>query len=485
MQKTITTYYCACFLLAINYLPLTAAAQTSFAPAATYTPGGNHFYKVAVGDLNADGKPDIAAANTDTSVGVLLGDGTGKFSTAITYSTGTNGNYYATSPYDIALGDINKDSKLDAVTSNSDGSISVLFGTGNGGFAAASVYQMEANSQPQNIVLGDINNDGSLDIALADINISGKILVLLNDTRGRFTTPITYDLGNYTQPTDVALQDVNGDGKLDVLTISGTPFGMNQLAVMLNNGTGSFLPAVTYAIGNTINASYLAVGDVNGDGKLDVVTTNTDNGTVSVLINNGSGAFPSAVVYSGRLGAADLIGSLALKDVNGDRKLDIAVPNQSRGIIKILLNDGTGTFTSLPTTFPTESVSSHPYSALLADLNADGKADIVTTNYRTNNIGVLLNTSSNPLAVAPAVNKATVALYPNPAQTASTIELPYVAGFTHATLHLDDILGRTASTASIPLGKPYSLDLHGVKSGVYFLRFQIGESVTVEKLVVK
>ncbi|MGI4736204.1 MAG: T9SS type A sorting domain-containing protein [Janthinobacterium lividum] len=479
MKKILTVYYSTCVFLASTAFPISVTAQVSFAPVVTYSPGGNGFSKSAAGDINGDGKPDLLTANDQGTIGVLLGSGTGTFASATTYSTGL-----FTHPYSIALGDINQDGKLDAVTSNEGSSMSVLVGTGTGGFSAANLYSTGVNSQPQSIVLGDVNGDRSLDVAIADV--TGKIVVLLNDGNGHFPTPIPYSVGALdARPEDVVLRDFNGDGYLDIATTTAPTTLVNGVAILLNNGRGSFLAPTTYSTGaDSQLPTFLAVGDVNGDGKLDIATSNTANGSVSVLINNAAGGFNTGVVYNARVGADDQIGILSMGDINGDGKPDIIVPNQSRGLLKVLLNTGNGTYTPLATTYATGVSKSNPFSSILADLNADGKLDVVTSNFTSNNLGVLLNTSSNPLAVTPASSALPITLYPNPAQATTTIAVAVVAGVTQATMQLTDALGRGIRTAVLPLGNPYELDLHSLKSGVYFLRFQIKESITVQRLIV-
>ncbi|MVN75177.1 T9SS type A sorting domain-containing protein [Hymenobacter sp. HMF4947] len=479
MKKTLTKYCCAGILLAFNYLPFSSVAQVSFAPVATYTTGADGLYKTTVGDINGDGKFDLIDTNANGTIGVLLGSGTGTFSSATTYSTGS-----FTKPYGIALGDVNGDGKLDAITSNDGSSVSVLLGTGNGGFSTASLYSTGANTQPQSVVLGDVNGDRNLDVVIAAFN--GTIVVLLNDKNGHFSAPTAYSLGDqYSRPEDVVLKDFNGDSYLDIAAISSPSISVNLVAVLLNNGNGSFLSPITYSTGaDTAQPLFLAAGDVNGDGKLDIATSNVLNGSVSVLVNNGVGGFATGVVYNARLGADDQIGIIAMDDINGDGKPDIVVPNQSRGLIKILLNNGNGIFTPLTTTFATGVAKSNPASAVIADLNADGKLDVVTTNYNSKNLGVLLNTSSNPLAATPAYSALAVTLYPNPVKATTTIELPVVAGVTQATIQLNDALGRVISTASIPLGKPYELDVRSFKNGIYFLQLQIKDLLIVKRLIV-
>jgi len=181
-------------------------------------------------------------------------------------------------------------------------------------------------------------------------------------------------------PEGEAVADFNGDGKLDLVVANAGCCGFgpgNTLAVLLGNGDGTFQPAVLYATGDT--PGWVAVGDFNGDGKMDLVTANdTTDGTVSILLGNGDGTFQAAVPY----GAGMFPETVIVADFNGDGKPDLVLANSKGGnTVSILLGNGDGTFDP-PLSFAT---GIDPRQAITGDFNGDGKLDLATTNYNYGN----------------------------------------------------------------------------------------------------
>lgn len=326
-----------------------ASSGLSFAPAVTYNTGGAATNSVAVADVNGDGKPDIVVANscvsaancsgrgTAGSVGVLLGNGDGTFQTATAYGSGGN------DAWAVAVADVNGDGKADIVVANrcpdgncggnGDGIVSVLLGNGDGTFQLAVPYDAGGWST-FSVAVADVNDDGKPDIIVADYfasygNDDGVVGVLLGNGDGTFQEAVTYFSGGGSTESVVAA-DVNGDGFPDLI-VANCGSGSNcdnsgTAGVLLNNGDGTFQPAKTYSSGY---ASSVAVGDVNGDGRPDLVLADIcedeacDAG-VNVLLGNGDGTFQAATSYSsGGRGSY----SVAVVDVNGDHKPDIEVSN--------------------------------------------------------------------------------------------------------------------------------------------------------------
>src|SRR5262249_52191939 len=201
------------------------------------------------------------------------------------------------------LGDLDHDGNLDIVTADSDGEVSVLLADGKGGFNVSAVATLGSN--PRSVALGDVNGDGNLDIVTANFG-SDNVSVLLGDGKGNFAAaPIVP--GFLPDPPWVALGDVDGDGKLDIVTAE-VDFGSGaKVSVLLNDGAGGFT-ATTVPLG-TSSTQQLALGDVNHDGRLDIVTANGFNQSSSVLLGNGNGTF---TVHAG----PGSLNSIALADVN-------------------------------------------------------------------------------------------------------------------------------------------------------------------------
>ena len=468
-----------CLVSMLSSLPTTA--QVSFRPPVNYSSASRGPYRAAVGDINRDGKSDVVVVNyLSNSISVLLGNGLGAFSNAVTYSTGVS-----TKPFTIALADVNNDGILDAVTTNDSRTNSVLLGTYAGGFAAARQYSSGNNDQIDHTALGDVNRDGNLDMVVSVFG-TGTIQVFLNNGRGEFpSAPASYTTGTGTTPQGLALGDFNGDNSLDMAVASPSGFSYEGgVTILLNNGSGIFSAPIFYSVSTTVaDVEEIICDDLNGDGRLDIVASNPFRGTVSILIGRGNGSFMPAVDYSSRESSND-ISNIGLGDMNGDGKKDIVVINQVRSILGILLNNGNGIFRLIANTYAMPMADQEPYSGVVADLNADGRPDVITVNYDVDNLTVFLNSTSSPLAVDTAPNAVAFNPYPNPAHGHVTLELPLVAGAAQGSMKLCDALGRVVLYKTIPLGKTNDVDLREVKSGIYMLSVQIGESVVVRKLVV-
>ncbi len=181
----------------------------------------------------------------------------------------------------------------------------------------------------------------------------------------------------------VVVADVNKDGNPNIVV---TNMDNNTVSVLLGNGTGGFGSVTTFTAGSL--PSRVAVADVNKDGNPDIVVGNWGSGTVAVLLGNGTGGFGSATTFpTGGFNNSFSPQEVAVADVNGDGNPDIVVANHSSDTVGVLLGNGTGGFGSA-TTFPTGG--SRPITVVVADVNKDGNPDIIVTNCSSDNVGVLL-----------------------------------------------------------------------------------------------
>lgn len=243
--------------------------QLSFAAARTVALGYRPRLP-AVGDLNGDGKPDLAVAlGTAGTVSVLLGNGDGTFQTPHTYAVGA-------APQSVAIEDLDGDHKPDlAVPNFSDATVSVLLGNGDGSFAAQVPYT--AGSEPRSVAVGDLNGDGKPDLAVANSG-ANTVSVLLGSGDGMFQPQHTYAVG--TTPQSVTAADFDGDGKLDLAVANNSSSGVS---VLRGNGDGTLQTQHTYATGSAPVA--VVVADLDGDHQPDLVTANESDNTVSILLN--------------------------------------------------------------------------------------------------------------------------------------------------------------------------------------------------------
>jgi len=335
-----------------------------------------------------DGKPDLLVANLCNGcgkglVGVLLGSVNGTFQAAQNYESGGWG------AESIAVGDVNRDGRLDVVVGNQCSNlclpgeaagIGVLLGNGDGSFQPAQTYPLGGKPvfvSTNWMTLRDINKDGKLDVVAANTESAE---VLFGNGDGTFEPALKCGPGGYA----VSAGDVNGDGNLDLLVAN-----YNTVSVLLGNGVDGFEPARVFYSGGQA-ASAVAVGDVNADGRPDLLVTNQcrsalhycgESVFVGVLLGHGDGTFAPAQSYRSEGMWAS---SLAVADVNEDGRVDVLVSNYcmaphrcTTGVAGVLLGNSDGTFQSAQR-YNTGAVIAAGITA--EDINRDGKPDLLVAN---------------------------------------------------------------------------------------------------------
>ena len=290
----------------VAFFSVNAAQSAGFMLVSSWTVGESPV-SVAVGDLNGDGKMDIATANGNGTVSILLGDGTGNFTLASSPHAGN-------SSVSVAVGDFNRDGKLDVATANSDSTVSILLGDGTGNFTLAS--SAGVGSAALFVAEGDFNRDGNLDLAVATAD---NLSILLGDGTGNFNLSSSL-AGSFNS---VAVGDFDGDGKLDLAVADGS----EAVLIMTGDGTGNFTMTSSVVTGYVPDA--LATGDFNEDGSLDLAAANycgeiegldCNPGTITMVLGGGRDYWTYLHNY--------FPVSMAAGDFNGDGHLDLAVVNQ-------------------------------------------------------------------------------------------------------------------------------------------------------------
>ena len=423
---------------------------------------------LAVGDFNHDGKPDVAVLNdcdascAASSVSIFLNTGNGTFSDPVVYEGGD------VSPLAIATGDFNGDGNLDiaileycGTCSDGEDTIGVLLGNGDGTFQAVVTMQTGAGNAVWWLTAADFNGDGKTDLVLVERTsndpsnpYAGLAQIMLSNADGTFTFGAAYDGGD-GRGMSVSTADVNGDGKADIVIGNlCEPVVRGQIAydvncangsvgVLLGNGDGTFQPLLSQVVPDG-NMYGISLADVNGDGKLDVITSTATG--IAVFFGNSDGTFQPPTVYAALEVNSNV--QLAVADLNGDGGLDIVQPGiNSPGQLAILYNQGfsnpattvslqsslnpstfgqqmnlTATVTSTSST-PTGSVTFVDGTANLGSASlVNGVASLSTSALLAGTHSIIASYSgmdifqaSNSAALSQVVNKATIgiAVVPN------------------------------------------------------------------------
>ena len=238
------------------------------------------------------------------------------------------------------------------------------------------VCRRDVQSYPTSVAVADIAGDGKRDLIVANDSFNGSVSVLLGNGNGTFQSQQVFPAG--TNPYSVAVADVNGDNKQDIV-VANNGAG-SSVSVLLGNGNGTFQPRQSFQTDPYPRS--VAIADVNGDGKPDLITANYLSNDLSVLLGNGNGTFQPQRVLSG----GSYPQSVTTADVNGDNKTDLIVTNYASNTVSVLLGNGNGTFQGRRA-FGT---GAGPIAVTVADQNKDGKPDLIVANDAGGTISYLL-----------------------------------------------------------------------------------------------
>ena len=368
---------------------------------------------IAIADVDGDGTPDLLVATTADQgnphnpgfANVILGNhgSPGTFHSGVQYPT------TGSDPSSLAVADLTGSGSRDLVIANfGDGSVSVfMHGASPGTYQAA--VNVTTGGQPNQVVIGDINGDGKPDLVIADASATGNAIVLFQDPAhpGQFLAPMKLPI-NANSAAAVAIGDLNRDGAPDIVAATFDASGNNgAIYIFYQNAAtrGTFLAPVTFPAGAQPQA--VRIADVNGDGLPDIVVANlgpgadgTGSAGVSVLLQDAAhpGSFLPPVTYATHGGAVDV----AVADLNGDGKPDLVVANlgpSPTGSVSVLLQDPAHPGVFLAAT--SYLGFGQPLSVAIADLNGDGHPDIAVADGAS--ATVMLQSATSPGTFAQAV----------------------------------------------------------------------------------
>lgn len=299
-------------------------------------------------------------------------------------------------PGDVRTADLNGDRHADlVVTSGKERSIIVFLNDGEGRFGPAGKSPLRLSFHPGGIALGDLNEDGNLDLGIANHD-SYLITLFLGDGKGGFgagpKSPVASAKGGHPHTHDLVFHDVNNDRKLDLLTVNSDD---DDVSVLLGDGTGRFIPAngSPFRVGRSPYP--LAIGDVDGDASGDLLAPNVEGGDVSILLGDGRGHFAPSSFSPLKVGDRGYF--VASGDLNNDTRLDFVVSHDDSTRISVWLNKGAQGFQAAPAS-PIE-ITDRAFQVAIADMDKDSKMDLVLAT--NTSVTVMLGDGRGDFSPAP------------------------------------------------------------------------------------
>lgn len=340
---------------------------------------GSKPISVAVGDYNGDHILDLVVLNSgQENIGIRLGLGNGSFGMEKIYSTGRN-----SSPKYVHLSDVNGDHHLDILVANSQtNSVLIYHGKGDGTFEHTLRYSMDFRSKPVCLAVADLNVDQLPDLIIGNQEIDNIEIVYLYNYAS-FVLHETYFNESKSFPRIISTVDMNNDKQLDLVVLNYNP---RSVDVYFGNGKGSFMIETIYVLKKGTNPTQMTVADLNNDGWLDLIISNSRAQWIDVVLADGNGHFEIIVTLPININSN--LAAMIVDDVNNDNQLDLILTYEmrNRGMIEIFLGFGNGSL--LSTRKYSTGLKGVPYSIVLGDVNNDTYLDIVVAYGTNDSIGV-------------------------------------------------------------------------------------------------
>jgi RHS repeat-associated protein len=367
----------------------------SYAPKVDFTTGSTP-YNVASADFDGDGKADMVTANINSGTFSVFRNTSTK--SGMANFTAKTDYTISGSPTFVTTGDVDADGKLDVLVLDAANKVSIFRNTssGSGVISFATRVDFATGSSPFSFSLGDIDGDGLTDIAISYASNPGTISILRNQSTGpgvvSFSTRVDFAIiTNITSNfASIAMGDIDGDAKVDLVIPNP---GNNNVSILRNTsvpGSISFASSLEFVTGTTPNS--VSIGDFDGDAKLDLVLVNYGANSISTLRNTTSA--PGSISFAAKSDYATGTSpkSVSIGDLDGDGKPDIAAPNiGGSNTISVFKNASTGTGSVAFAAKIDYGVGARPYSISIQDFDGDNKADMAVANEGANTVSVLLH----------------------------------------------------------------------------------------------
>jgi hypothetical protein len=373
-----------CLLFALTTASIAATPQ--YSPRKDIPTNFQHLIGLAVADFNGDGKLDFAVTDgLDKRVVVYLNNGNGTFSAPVSTTLQINN----TVGY-IVAGDFNEDGKQDLIVATVAGANQDdIFLSGNGDGTFTEQPPLPGSFGFASAAVADLNHDSHLDFIAGG---NGPLFIYLGDGHGNFQLQTFSNQGGSGLFLDVVAADFNNDNKIDFAAAS--PFNVSGVRTYQGVGDGTF-SSPTFLTSNLIySPEHLATADFNGDGKPDLLVGSAN--IASVIFGNGDGTFllNTSDIYPVSLPQSSSFSQdppfVAAADMDADGKFDVVAADDLSKTIDVFINDGTGKFPQATPDF-SAAIDAGTAQLRVADLNGDGLPDIILTNYVTQNVSIFFS----------------------------------------------------------------------------------------------
>jgi hypothetical protein len=335
---------------------------------------------LAIADLNRDGHVDIATANAiGNSVSVLFGNGDGTFRDAVSYGT-------VSQPRSLAVAELDGSNGPDIIVpSGNDASVAILRNLGDGTFDT--LTRMSTGPKPEQnqsyedtVTVADFNRDGRPDLGISRY-VDGSLVVFLSKGNGMFALPSDYRLSTQNSISSLIADDFDGDGAADIAVADFR----EGVRIARNRGDGTFLPSFAQF---PAEVNRIASADLNGDGRPDIVTATYDSPYIygTIVMNMGGGSFSPGLAFRSSVSPRRGAFAVALGRRKKAAPFSVVAANANSSSVTVFDYVREGEVAERET-IPTGAA---PVAVVMADLNGDGVADIVTANTDDSTVSVIL-----------------------------------------------------------------------------------------------